>query len=313
MSAEKAVQTEVVEDRGDVVVETPAPVEVELTDEDLAKIGRAPEKKAEAAEPEKKEVSEKEEVIPDKKPPITIPKARFDEVNNKARARIAALEAANQALRERVVATGTPPDMAVVEAALDAKSDEYGKLVAEGELDKAKLVMQEINKLNRRIALAESSAISNSTAQESRHMDSLETLVGMYKEIFPVFDDANKDTYRQEYVDYVARLQGGFEAAGQSPAEALREAVEVAVTKFGLAAEVEPDKVEDKKDKGADRKAAAIDKALKASGAQPAPLGKVGTDSDKLGMTKIDIDSLTMEEFMAMPESTIKRLRGDLA
>lgn len=316
MPIEETVVIPTPEDRGDVVT-APEPVKVELTDEDLAKIGRAPEK-SEAAEPGKDEktpeakAEEKVEEKAEKKPPLMIPKARFDEVNKRARARVAELEARLKSMEERAAAAGTPPDTAALETELSTKSSEYGTLVAEGKLDEAAVLMNEINKINRKIGLVEAAALANTHTKEAKHMDSLESLVSMYQEAFPVFDEAAPE-YNQDYVNYVAKLQGGFEGAGMSPAEALREAVEVAVAKFALLSPDEP-AVEKTPaaDKGAERKTAAIDKALKAAGAQPPGLSRVGADSDKAGMTKIDINDLDMDAFMALPESTLKRLRGDL-
>jgi len=311
-------------DRGDVMAATP-PQEIDLTEAELELIGKGPAKEDAAKDPVKDEAAKTEddaakdpakaEDKPRDKEGKFIPKARFDEVNNKARAKVAALEAANRALQERLgVVEGRTPDTKALEAQLDGKSEEYGKLIADGELDKAKVVMSEINKLNRQIGTIEATAISNSHAQESRHADSLGELVQLYKETYPQFDDANTALYNQDYVNFVARLQGGFEMGGSSPAEALREAVEMAVMKFGLDPEPEAAAAAAapvKPDKGAERKTAAVDKALKAAAAQPTAL-KGGTDSDKMGMSKIDIATLDYEQFSALGDQTLKRLRGDL-
>ncbi len=201
----------------------------------------------------------------------------------------------------------------LLEAELDTKSAEYSKLLADGELDKANVVMKDINRINRSMAITEATALSAARTTEVAHVATLEELVDIYKENYPQFDDANKDHYNQETVNYVAKLQGGLELAGYSPAEALREAVEAAVAKFGLdpepAAAAEPEPA--KPNKGEERKTAAVDKALTASAAQPKALDKLGTDSDKAGMSKIDVESLSYEQFNALPESTLARLRGD--
>lgn len=65
-------------------------------------------------------------------------------------------------------------------------------------------------------------------------------------------------------------------------------------------------------DRGADRKAAAVDRALDASRKQPPSTTKVGADSDKYGVnTKVDYKKLTEAEREALPEATRARLRGD--
>ena len=67
-------------------------------------------------------------------------------------------------------------------------------------------------------------------------------------------------------------------------------------------------------DRGADRKAAAVDRALDASRKQPPSTTKVGADSDKYGVNtggKVDYRKLSEAEREALPEATKARLRGD--
>ncbi len=335
-------------DRGNTVVEPVAPPQmVELTAEELTLIGKAtptvekdPEADKKAAdrgdtltqpEPAKEEAKTeaaktdeepaKEEAKTDDKPRDKegkfIPKARFDEVNNRAKVKVAELEAKIKKL-EGAQAPSAPADVKVLEDSLDTKSAEYSQLLADGDLPAANLVMREINKINRQLGVIEATALSTAHSQEVQHVQTLEDLVGIYKENYPQFDDANKDHYSQDIVDYVAKLQGGFELSGLSPADSLREAVEAAVAKFQLdqpapaaAKEEEAPAEPAKPDKAAERKTAAVDKALEASKAQPAALSKVGTDSDKVGMSKIDVSVLSYDQFQALPESTLARLRGD--
>ena len=81
------------------------------------------------------------------------------------------------------------------------------------------------------------------------------------------------------------------------------------MAKFGLdVAEAKPEPAKTKAD---ERKATATKKGLAAAAAQPAALDRVGMDSDKVGISKIDVNSLTQEEFARLPESTLARLRGD--
>jgi hypothetical protein len=305
---EPAKEAEKPADKGDVVTEPAKGVE--------------PVKEAakeEAKEPAK-EPAKVEEPLRDEKGKF-IPKARFDEVNNKAKAKVALLEAENKALRDRIgVVDGKAPDTAALEAELDAKSAAYSKFVADGQLDDANAAMKEINRINRQIGNIEATRISGEHQEESANVDVLTELVGLYKDAYPVFDDANTEVYKQEYVDFVASLQGRFEMTGSSPAEALREAVELAVAKFGLdpapaaadpAAPATPAKT-----KADERKESGVDAALKAAAAQPPSTAKVGEDSDKAGMTKISIEQISdykTFESLAKSESTLKRLRGDLA
>lgn len=311
-------------DYGDAFTPVEQTLEVELTAEEVAALGlKEPEKEAtdakpkeadKKADPEAKEAKTEEEPPRDRKGQF-IPKARFDELNVKAKAKVAALEARIKAMSDRLAPLdGKAPDVAAIEASLDSKEDEYGKLLADGELDKAKAVLKDINRLNRQLGSIEATSLASTHAQESTHVDALGQMVDLYKESYPVFDDANKDAYNQDLVNFVADLQGRFEMTGSSPAEALRMAVELTVSRFGLVSEAEAPVAEaaktDKKS-AEDRKAASVAKAVKAANAQPPKLDKAGTDSDKIGISKIDVFSLSQEEFNRLPESTLARLRGD--
>jgi hypothetical protein len=108
-----------------------------------------------------------------------------------------------------------------------------------------------------------------------------------------------------------------FERAGYSAARALQEAVELAMLKFSLVpvserkAAVAP-KEDPKADAGKQRLAEATARGIDTAKAQPASLQNLGTDSDKQGMQHIDPKALSHDDFMKLPESTLKRLRGDL-
>lgn len=315
--AEAAALAEVDQtDRGDDFTPTEAePDFVELSSEEqkalAPKASEAEKGKTEAADPKAEEAKEGEKPRDDKGQ--FIPRARFNEVNNRAKAKVAALEAKIKGMAERLAPLdGVAPDIKALETALDAKETEYGALLADGKLDEAKLVLREINRVNRQLGAIEAGALASTHAQESTHVDSLGQLVEMYKESFPQFDDANKELYSQDMVNFVADLQGRFEFTGLAPAEALRQAVELTVAKFRLD-ETEPAEVKpDPKAKLEERKAASVAKAVKASQAQPARLDKVGADSDKAGLDKLDLNSLTYDQFSRLPEATLSRLRGDL-
>lgn len=316
-------------DRGDNFSPTEEKLEVELSQ---AEIEAVTGKKEPAKEPDKEGAEKTAEGVttpdkdgvkqPDKEPARDdkgkfIPKARFDEVNNKAKAKVAALENELSQLRARLAPAGDAPDVAALTASLDAKTEEYGQLLADGNLADAKTVMAEINRLNRTIVMVETSALTTEHTTESKNVDALGGLVELYKQAYPVFDDAQPEVYQQEMVDFVANLQGRFELTGSQPAEALREAVELAVAKFGLDAAPSPEPQvpgTPAPNKGEARKTGAVDKALAAAKGQPPVLGKgVGEDSDKAGMSKIDINQLDFEQFNRLPEQTLKRLRGDFA
>jgi len=239
---------------------------------------------------------------------LTIPKARFDEVNTKARTRIAALEGQIKDLEGRLSKDATA-DSAALATEIETKTDEYGKFLADGELDKARDVMKEILAANRRISAIESAELANAHGREANNVQTITELVDLYKANYPVFDDAHAD-YSQEQVDFVAGLQDRFERTGSSPAEALREAVELAVAKFGLdsepaAAPAAKGKIE------AERKAGAVKAATDAANRQ-APELKTGLDSDKSGLTTAKPSSMSYDAFSKLTADEKSKLRGDI-
>ena len=101
-----------------------------------------------------------------------------------------------------------------------------------------------------------------------------------------------------------------------TPSDALIKAGEKIMKKFGPSAGKDADKDADKErglaaGKGDDRRKAQVEKNLDTSKRQPASMKDAGKDSDAAGERKIDVASLTMEEFAALPESTRRKLRGD--
>jgi hypothetical protein len=294
-----AAPVEAKPDRGDTYVpEKVAPVEIET-----AVVEAKPEAKPEEkpAEPER-----------DPKTGQWIPKSRFDEVNRKLRAQIEAAQERVQTLEQQMAAAASG-DAGTLEGQLDAKTDEYNRQLADGELDKAKSTMREINKLNRQLMMIEIAPLTTQTVARETNATTLGQLVDFYKTEFPAWDETNADTFQQEQVAWIAEMQGVFEQAGRSPAAALQQAVELAIDKFRLTpasggGTPAPVKV----DPAADRKKGGVQAAVAAASKQPPSLRDLGTDSDKQGMSKIDVTTLDYNDFTKLPESTLKRLRGDL-
>lgn len=299
-------------DRGDMLPEAPKAAEVPAEEPKVAE--KAAEKPAEEPKAAEKPAEEQPRSADGKFAEKTVPYSRFDEMNKKRKAEIDALNTKLVELSKRLeVEKGE--DIESLEAVLDAKTEEYNKLMADGELAQAKTVMKEINKVNRRMAFLEIAPIATQHAAEVQTATQLEQLVDFYKTEFPIFDDAS-ESFDQATVTWVAEMQGVFEAAGFSQADALQRSVDLAIPKFGLrpasAGEAAPTKPTKGEVEGK-RKEDAVRRAVETSGKQPAALSEVGTDSDKAGMTKINPLDLSFDDFTKLPESTLKRLRGDLA
>jgi hypothetical protein len=310
-------------DRGDdfkpteeVEVDVPAPKAAEKKDE--SKDESKDEAKKDEVKDEAKKDEVKDEAKKDDEPardPDTgkfIPKARFDDAVKKLRARNEALA---EQLREQAEKNKPAEGVTVLEAKLDAKSEEYGQLLADGKLVEAKAVMRDINALNREIARIEIVPVTQQQSAALTMAEQVTQLVDLYKSEYPVFDETSKEHFDQEIVTWVAQRQGLFEAAGMTAARALQEAADDAIARFalkGLSGAASAPKKPGKTEKEADRTAKGVEKALDVAKKQPATLSDVGTDSDKAGLTKIKVSELSYDDFDKLPESTRKRLRGDL-
>jgi hypothetical protein len=171
-----------------------------------------------------------------------------------------------------------------------------------------------MNNINRQIARLETLPVAQEHVAATAMADRLGAIVDLYKAEYPVFDEES-DVFDQDVVNWVARQQGMYQNAGVSPPVALQEAADLAVLKFGLksvSGKTEPPKKPSKAEKDAERTEKGVEKSLEARRKQPALLSDVGTDSDKAGLTKINIMELSQEDFSKLPESQLKRLRGDI-
>jgi hypothetical protein len=283
-------------DRGDKLPETP-PAETKPETPPEGKIDPPKEKEGER----------------DPKTGQFIPKARFDEMNRKKKAEIEALNTRLAQMSEQLQAK-SGEDVGALETLLDDKMDAYNKLMADGDLTKAKELLREVNQINRRIAYLEITPVTNQQVAATTVANQLDNLVEFYKTEFPVFDEAAEGTFDQDMVNWVAERQGLFERAGMTSPAALQEAVTDAISRFGLVASssgaaatpAAPVKA------GDSRKAAAVAAAVKTAAATPARLDNVGMDSDKAGTSAIDPMQLSIGDLAKLPEATLKRLRGDL-
>jgi hypothetical protein len=302
--------------RGDHVGEPPAApageaAKVELSDTDKAEVAAVvedPAKETAAEEPPRDPETGK-----------FIPKARFDQLREKKDAKIHTLEARLEEATEQLRIKEGPQSVQEAEGILETKVEKYQELLADGKLKEAKDVFKEISQLNRQIAKLEMTPVLRDLTAASINASSVDEVVELYTTEFPEFRTGAPE-HNQAMVDQVAELQAGFQALGHTPAAALRKAADIVIKAEGLVPSVEraaAAKAKGKEkpvtvDKGAERKADAVKAAVAAAGAQPPALANLGTDSDKIGASKIDVTALTQEEFAKLPESMIKRLRGDL-
>ena len=156
----------------------------------------------------------------------------------------------------------------------------------------------------------------NQQTTQNRQLDELQAVASKMEAEYPVFDQ-NSEVFNQEYTNEVIDLRDAFVAKGNAPAEALQKAVNYVVKTNNLGVE-EPvaegksalaTKPKQNVDQVA-KKRKEVSKKLKAAESQPPDMP--GESSSAHGEKVVDISSMTDDEFNALPEATLKRLRGDI-
>ena len=332
--------------RAKLTDEEKAEADKKVAEEEEAAKKKVEEEKAEAAEKEAKaaydKLSDEEKAEADKKAAdeaeaakeaeraernknIKIPKFRLDAATARARKAEDALAKAEQKLAEAEAKksgddkTKTPEetheaalaeiDGKIAEAMKEGKSEDISKLMAESRtLERA--FQSDVNTVNLKASSDSTRAQVDETALVSSILDQLETQ-------YPMFDE-NSDQFNADANADVLKMQRGLMAAGDSAADALVEAVNMVLPKYGITAEEEDDgkgdaaKTEAAK-KAAEKKAEQIKKNLKDAKKVPPEMDDAGSDSDTAG-PEGDLPNaadLTEAEYDALPEATKKKMRGD--
>ena len=272
----------------------------------------------ESAEPDTEEESTAEapeEVTPEPEPveeapkkAKMVPKSRLDEVLAKQKALQKQLDDMKAA---QEVQENAPDDYDFA-----AKEVEYQTLVLDGESDKAAALRQEMRKAEKEQMAFEMRQEMTQTVAQSQQATALQTAAADLEANFPVFDQ-NSEVYNAEYTQEVIELRDAFMTQGFGAVDALSKAANFVIKSNDLAettSDTESALASTKAPTGnADevaKKRAQVSKKLKAAEAQPPELP--GESSANRGEKTLDVASMTEEEFAALPEATLKRLRGDI-
>ena len=248
---------------------------------------------------------EEEPVVEEKaaKKPM-VPKARLDEVLAKQKALQKQLDEINAA-NEKAEEAPESYDF-------DAKEVEYQNMVLDGETDKAVALRREIRKAEREQLEYEMRQEMSQTVNQDRQMTALQQAANAMEDAYPVFD-RNSDDFSEDMTNEVIELRDAFMMKGYEAVDALSKAVKYVVKDHDLdqAQEIAPSLAgkAQKSDELA-KKRAQVSKKLKAAEAQPPELP--GESSSNHGEKGLDLSTMTEEEFDALPEATLKRLRGDI-
>ena len=244
---------------------------------------------AEELESEKKDV------------PKMIPKSRLDEVLTQNKALKKRIEQSEKAQKE-VEETPETYDF-------DTKETDYMNAVLDGDQEKAKTIRKEIRQAERSHIESELAQNIEQKVTRSSTETAIQDAAHAIEEAFPIFDTSSPE-FNEDLTTEVNKYMTGFIQSGQNPVEALEEATTYVLSKHDMidnTSEAVP--VLGNTDKTAKKKAE-ISKKLKAAESQPPDLP--GESSANKGEQPFDVNTMTEEEFDALPAATLKRIRGDI-
>jgi hypothetical protein len=257
-------------------------------------------------EEKEKAVAEEEAVLDDDKDGIKVPKDRFDEVNDRMKTAEGEVASLKKQL-ETVIEDKTPEpepdpydyaanDKAAMSAMLEGDEETYSRLQKEGREALREETLREAKKL---AAQGDDNLKDTLTFEEAG---------AAIEADYPGFVKG-KEGYNDDAYEEMMDLYVGFAKSGRySRVQALQKAAASAARNHDLtaiSAEVSdeaPDNVVDIK------KTNVKDKAKVANKQPPVMEEKARGGSEE---PKLDIASMSEEEFEAMPESTKRRARGD--
>lgn len=283
--------------------ETPEPESVQGDDEQPVEAVEEGSEEVAVEEPTEAVAEEVvEEVVEEPKAPM-VPKSRLDEVlakNKEMQKRLQDIEGKEE--------EGTKaPEYDFV-----SKEKAYQDLVLEGETEKAALLRQEIRSAEREQLMSEMQSKMGQTVQQDRELHELNQKASEIMEVFPIFDEKSK-SYDETLTNEVMELRDAFIYQGYGAADSLAKATEVTLLskrpellQGEEAPAVDPapkltKAVQEKKQK------ATVKKKVAAAQSQPPEMKGESTKNKKV----VDINVMSDDEFSALPEDTLRRLRGD--
>lgn len=301
---EEETEEVVSEDESTEEAESTAEEPEEVVAEDESEEADEPEQQQEEAEVEEESAlaePPKEAEKPIKKP--MVPKSRLDEVLAKQKELQKQLEDMRSA---QTVSEDAPDEYDFV-----AKEVEYQNAVLDGEAEKAAQLRAEIRAAERAQIEFEMTQKMTQTVTQNREVTALQQAATELERAFPQFDKSSEQ-FDEALTNEVIELRDAFMMKGENAVAALSKAARFVIRDNDLiqteeapslaATNTAVDEVAKKRKE--------VSRKLKAADAQPPQLP--GESSAARGESPLDISNMTEEEFDALPEATLKRLRGDI-
>lgn len=270
-----------------------------------------PEAEEESGEDVVPQAEEKVEAEAEEEPVIEserVPKSRFDEVNERmkrAEERVKQLEKQVEAVVEQKAPPAEPEPEPYDFAAKDAESMDA---LLEGDSKRYSQIQEEIRRAIRDEALREAKRLALDGDNKIRETLTFEEAAAKIEADYPQFVEGSEAFNKVAYDELMDLYLGYAQSGRYNRIDAMRKAADKAVKlhnlqKAGVAAETAvPDNVVNIKK---------TDVATKAKAAERQPPrmegGTVGKEEPR-----VDVMSMSDEQYEALPESTKRRLRGDI-
>ena len=193
-----------------------------------------------------------------------------------------------------------------------SKEREYQNLVLDGETEKAAVLREEIRNAEKEQLMSEVQNKMGQTVQQDREARELQQKAQEIVEVFPIFDPQSK-SFDEKLSNEVMELRDAFIYQGYGAADSLAKATEVTLLSkkpelLEAGEEVSQDPAPKLNQVVQDKKAKAnVQKKVTASQSQPPQMKGESTQNKKV----VDINVMSDDEFGALPEDTLRRLRGD--
>jgi hypothetical protein len=252
------------------------------------------------------EVEQEQEQEQEEKKELSIPKARFDEAVRKERSEKEEYARRLKEYEEKEAQRNVAVDYAEAQKHVKELIKQHTNLLADGELEKAADLMEQILEMKELVAEHKAEAKAMTAKDQAREEIKYDALVAKleadYPQINPEAEEFDKATVRKVQ----AMMSGLMQTERMTPSQALKEATE---TILGAVKAPAANTTET----GIRRKEAAVTKAMSAKSKQPPSTNSVGLDHDKEGgaLDSSAIMKMSFDEFVKLPDSKLSELRGD--
>ena len=222
-----------------------------------------------------------------------IPKSRFDEVLQKQKALQKQLD---EALAPKVEDVKEAPEFD-----FDAKELEYQNLILDGDSEAAAKLRSEIRTAEKQQMMFEVQAKMGQTVTQNQEMVDLQTKATQLEAMYPELNQADPN-FNQDKTNEVLELRDAYMTQGYTGADALQKSVDLIMKGSAPTPKQDPiDKTIHTKKRIANTK-----KKIETAEKQPPTMkGKNKVES------KIDVNTMSVDEFDALPAETLRRMRGD--